>query len=83
MKRDIHLPVVSTEAKFIKPVAYDDPIEIETTLARTSGARIVFHYELRREGNPLTLTRATTEHAAVDSSGRVKRFPGDVLRHLQ
>ena len=83
MKRDIHLPVVSTEAKFIKPVAYDDPIEIETTLAGASGARIVFHYELRREGNALTLTRAITEHAAVDSSGRVKRFPGDVLRHLQ
>ena len=83
MSRDIHLPVISTEARFLRPVGYDDVIEIRTRLASASGVRIVFHYELRREGGSETLTRAATEHAAVDSSGRPRRFPEDIRRHLK
>ena len=83
MGRDIHLPVVSTDAKFLRPVGYDDRIEIRTRLDRASRVRIVFHYELRREGASETLTRATTEHAAVDSAGRLKRFPEDIMGHLK
>ena len=83
MSRDLHLPVISTEAKFLRPVAYDDRIEITTTLGEVTGVRLRFEYELRREGGTETLTRAHTEHASVDGSGRPRRFPEDILRLLK
>ncbi len=83
MARDIHLPVVSTEAKFLRPIGYDDDLEITTTLARVTGVRLIFEYELRRENDGETLTRARTEHAAVDASGRPRRFPEDLVGLLK
>ncbi len=83
MSRDLHLPVTSTEAKFLRPVGYDDALEIRTSLAQVTGVRLRFDYELRREKESELLTRASTEHASVDGSGRPKRFPEDVLRLLK
>jgi acyl-CoA thioester hydrolase len=83
MAKGIHLPVVSTEAKFLRPVGYDDCVEIRTTLANVTGVRLLFEYELRRENDPEALTRASTEHAAVDGSGRLRRFPEEILRLLR
>jgi acyl-CoA thioester hydrolase len=83
MARDVHLPVISTSAEFLRPVAYDDAVEIRTTLARITGVRLLFEYELRLENDPTTLTRARTEHAAVDAAGRPKRFPKEMLRLLK
>lgn len=83
MARDIHLPVVSTTAKFLRPVPYDAHIDIATRVAQVTGVRLLFEYELREEGADQVLTRATTEHAAVDSTGRPKRFPEDILRLLK
>ena len=83
MATGIHLPVISTEAKFLRPVGYDDRIEILTTLAAMTGVRISFHYELRRENEAGILTRARTEHASVDGTGRPRRFPENILRLLQ
>lgn len=83
MAKGLHLPVVSTEAKFLKPVAYDAAIEIITTLAHVTGVRVAFDYVLRREGETEALTRARTEHASVDDAGRPKRFPEDIVRLLK
>ena len=83
MTRDIHLPVVETEARFLRPVAYDDCLEIETTLAKATGVRLVFDYELRRESSPEVLTRARTGHASVSGDGRLRRFPEDIMRILK
>lgn len=83
MARDIHLPVVTTGARFLRPVNYDDTLEIHTTLAQVTGVRLRFDYKLRREGEATVLTHAHTEHAAVDGSGRPKRFPEDIMRLLQ
>ena len=83
MTKDIHLPVVSTDARFLRPVGYDDSIEIVTTLTRVTGVRLLFEYELRLEHQKETLTRAHTEHAAVDGTGRPRRFPEEILRLLK
>ena len=83
MAKDVHLPVISTEAKFLLPVGYDDCIEIRTTLANVTGVRLLFEYELRRENEPQILTRARTEHASVDTTGRPRRFPENILRLLK
>ena len=83
MTRDVHLPVVSTDARFLRPVGYDNSIEIVTTLTRVTGVRLLFEYELRLEHHKETLTRAHTEHAAVDGTGRPRRFPEEILRLLK
>jgi acyl-CoA thioester hydrolase len=83
MARGVHLPVFSTEARFLRPVAYDDMVEITTALADSSGVRLAFTYELRRENDKETLARARTEHAAVDEGGRPRRFPEDIMRLLK
>jgi acyl-CoA thioester hydrolase len=83
MTMDIHLPVVATEAKFLRPVAYDDCLEIKTTLAKATGVRLVFDYELRRETVAEVLTRSRTEHASVNGSGRPRRFPEEIMRLLK
>lgn len=83
MEKGIHLPVTSTDAKFLLPVAYDDVLEITTTLEHATGVRLTFNYELRRENAPEILTRAHTEHAAVDDHGRLMRLPADILRLLK
>ena len=83
MAKDVHLPVISTEARFLRPVGYDDCIEIRTRLGNLTGVRISFDYELRRENETETLTRARTEHASVDGTGRPRRFPESILRLLK
>ncbi len=83
MARDIHLPVISTTARFIRPVGYADRVDISTRITNVTGVRLLFEYELRLEGAEEILTRATTEHAAVDGAGRPKRFPEDILRLLK
>jgi acyl-CoA thioester hydrolase len=83
MKQDVHLPVISTGAKFLRPVGYDDSIRVTTRLERVTGVRLVFDYELRRVHHEEVLTRAHTEHAAVDGSGRPRRFPDEILRLLK
>jgi acyl-CoA thioester hydrolase len=83
MAKDVHLPVVSVGAKFLRPVGYDDPIEITTRLMKVTGVRLVFDYELRRAHHTEVLTHAHTEHAAVDGNGRPRRFPEEISRLLK
>lgn len=83
MAQGLHLPVVSTSAEFLRPVAYDDAIEIRTTLGRATGVRVRFDYELRLEGSAQIMTRGRTEHACVDATGRPRRFPKEIQRLLK
>lgn len=78
MAMDVHLPVISTQVRFVKPVSYDDVIEVRTILRDWSGVRLKFEYQLRRQGEDVVLTHAATEHAAVDGKGRPRRFPTEV-----
>jgi acyl-CoA thioester hydrolase len=83
MAADIHLPVISTEATFLRSIGYDARIEVRTTLAKVTGVRVVFDYEIRAEHESEILTRARTEHASVSGAGRPRRFPDNVLRLLK
>jgi len=76
--RDVRLPVIETGARFLKPVLYDDLIEVRVRVAALSGARVTFEYELHREGTEGPVATAFTAHAAVNSQGRPCRLPPDV-----
>jgi len=81
-KEDLRLPVTSAQARFLKPSYYDDVLEIRTHLAELGGASIAFEYEVHREGTPGALATGRTGHAAVNSLGRVRRFPEELRRRL-
>jgi acyl-CoA thioester hydrolase len=71
----LHLPVIEVGARFLKPVLYDDVIQVRTRVSEHSGARLRFEYELVREGTEGPLAVAFTAHAAVDDQGRPRRLP--------
>jgi acyl-CoA thioester hydrolase len=82
-ERDLRLPVIEAQARFLKPSFYDDALEIHTRLAELAGARVGFEYEVRRAGEGATLATGRTSHATVDSRGRVRRLPDDLRQILQ
>jgi acyl-CoA thioester hydrolase len=82
-REGLRLPVIETQAKFIRPALYDDVLEIRTRIRALSGARIAFSYEVHRDGSPGPLATGETSHAAVDLAGRPRRLPVDLRRRLQ
>lgn len=78
---DLRLPVIEAGARYLKPVFYDDVIEIRTRVTEHSGARVRFEYELLREAAEGPVATAFTAHAAVDGRGRPRRLPAE-LRSL-
>ena len=75
----VRLPVIEASARYLKPVLYDDVLEVRTQVTEVGGARVGFAYEVLREGTEGPLATGTTEHATVDTRGRPRRIP-DVLR---
>lgn len=73
----VHLPVVETQARFLRPARYDDVLEVRTRLVAITGARLTFAYDVVREDG-LLLATATTSHASVDPGGRPRRLPPSV-----
>lgn len=66
----IYLPVVEVLCRYKIPARYDDVVSIETQVAKLTGVRIDFHYQLFRKSDGVLLAEAETHHAFVDAAGR-------------
>ena len=77
------LPVIAASARYLRPVDYDDLIEVRTRVSRHSGARLSFEYEIHRDETEGPLVTGTTDHAAVDPQGRPRRLPAELRRWLE
>lgn len=73
----VRLPVIETQARFLRPALYDDVLEVRTRLVEMSRVRLTFAYEIARDGGELLAT-ATTSHASVDARGRPRRLPESI-----
>ena len=78
----LRLPVIEATARYLRPVLYDDLLEVRTEVTTVGGARVAFAYEVRREGTEGPLATGTTEHATVDAKGRPRRLPDALRRSL-
>ncbi len=78
----LRLPVIETQARFLRPAFYDDVLEVRTRVLRVSGARVSFSYEVHRDGTEGPLAVASTAHAAVDPKGHARRLPDELRRLL-
>jgi acyl-CoA thioester hydrolase len=70
---DLHFAVTCVEANYHRSAVFDDWLEVTTWVEWARGASLRMAYRITR-GDDLIASGAT-EHAAVDSQGRVRRIP--------
>jgi acyl-CoA thioester hydrolase len=80
--RNLRLPVIEAQARYLRPALYDDVLEVKTRLRQVSGVRISFDYAVHREGEGEPLATGSTTHAAVDAQGRPRRLPAELRDRL-
>jgi acyl-CoA thioester hydrolase len=73
----LHFATTRVEVDYRRGLRFDDEVEIAVWLAWARGASLRMEYALSRiDGTDAQLVaRAATEHAMVDTSGRVRRIP--------
>ena len=76
--RGVMLPVIEARCEYRTPARYDDDLEIRTSGALLSPARVEFTYAVRRNADGAALAEGRTVHAAVDLQGRPRRLPADI-----
>jgi acyl-CoA thioester hydrolase len=74
------LPVAEAGVKYVEAARYDDVISIETTLAEARRASARFSYRILRQDE--LLASGFTLHACVDSAGRIRKLPPELVRCL-
>jgi acyl-CoA thioester hydrolase len=71
----LSLPVVDARCEYKRSARYDDDIEIRTTGALLSPARVRFDYQVVRPADDVLLAAGHTVQAVLDASGRPTRLP--------
>lgn len=69
----LHFATTRVEVDYLRGLRFDDEVEIAVWLAWVRGASLRMEYALRAQGS--LVSRGATEHAMVDTSGRVRRIP--------
>ena len=71
------LPVLTCEARFIKPAKFDDRLQVTALIKTSPVARIEIFYEVKR--NEELLAKGATSHAFVNEEGKLIKPPIDFL----
>lgn len=73
------LPVIHLDVDYHQPARYGDDIVVRTRIAKLTGVRIQFAYEVYRRGEGNPLVTGSTHHAWVDKNMKPvrvdRRFP--------
>jgi len=80
LEEGIHFAVTRAEADYRLSARFDDRLEITTWIEWVRGASLCMGYRVCR-GDDL-LVSGSTEHAAVNDEGRVRRIPRERRREL-
>ena len=64
-------PVVEVNCRYLQTTTFPEEVEIEVTLGKFNGARLVCEYEVKRVSNGEVVHRAHTEHCFVDREGKI------------
>ena len=73
MAEGIHFAVTRVEVDYKQAARFDDRLAVQAWLTWVRGASLAVGYAITR-GDEL-LVHGSTEHAAVDEAGRVRRIP--------
>lgn len=69
----LFLVVAEIGCKYRRPARYDDLLTVRTTLTRVTHVKLVYHYEVLRDGQLLAEGHSTL--ACVDREGRPQPLP--------
>ena len=82
-KMGILTPLVELSCKYIEPAYYEDELTVKTKIEKLTPARIVFEYEVLKDGRNINI--GSTTHALVGKDlkpiNMKKHFP-DVYKKL-
>ncbi len=79
-----HIPVIEAYAKYRKSAAYDELIEIETTVPEIPVARFRIDYKVWRDGDPEPLVEGYTVHSFLAAStGKPTRAPAFLVQGME
>jgi len=79
--QDMYLIVTEAHCRYVKPARYDDLIEVECRLGYLDRLKLRFDYRIVSEAGEL-IADGYTWHVAVSKSGRVRRFPREIVDRL-
>jgi acyl-CoA thioester hydrolase len=74
----IMLPVIEAHCEYRSPARYDDELQVKTTGALLSPARVEFRYEIVRPADATVNAVGRTVHASIDAVGKPCRLPDRV-----
>jgi len=79
------LPVTESYLRYKAPARYDDLLTIQVCLAEIKRVSCRFHYRVSRTETGCTrlLVKGFTNHACVDSEGKLTPLPGDLRRSME
>jgi len=75
-KMGIFFVVVRLDCHYIKPAFYDDVLQVSVHVEKVTRAKIVHHYEIRRDGE--LLTEANVTLALINKEGNVIPIPDEI-----
>ncbi len=76
------LTVTEAEARYDRPVFYDDLLTVESSITEAKGARLRIEYEIRAEDGILRTTGHTVLACLDATTGRPRRLPPALLSVL-
>ena len=72
----LHMPVVETYVKYVKPARLDDLLEVKCWISEKRRASFTFSYEIRNEASQLVATGYTRHACADPATGKMVALPG-------
>ena len=81
-ERGHYLVVVEAFCRYKRPLHYDDPFVVLTSLRQISAKKAVFSYELRNPDRAALIAEGYTVHIAVNRGGAVAVLPDDILKKI-
>lgn len=81
--RNIIMPVIEMNIRYIKPVYYDDLIKVKTTFQELSGVKLKFYHLVYNQKNEI-INKAKSTMVFVDNkTQKVMRIPERIFKKLE
>jgi len=77
-QRGVMMSVAEVHVKYRAPARYDELIEVRTHVKEAGRRKVVFAYEVLRDGT--RLAEGETVHVVTGPDGRARVMPDDLLR---
>ena len=77
-KRGVMMSVAELHVRYRAPARYDELVEVRTRLKEAARRKVVFAYEVRRDG--IRLAEGESVHGVTGPDGRARSMPEDLLR---